>query len=123
VKTIFTIRVCWLLDAEICVQHAHNISHIVFPSKLKKKGTLSSYNRRQPVIGTESCINKGRVMPNLSVQERLDNLEKGLEKIAASPTYSPPPSLEKKPSRFEASAVHNKLNLPSVHMETQLFEI
>ncbi len=73
------------------------------------------------MIGTESCINKGRVMPNLSVQERLDNLDKGLERIAASP--SPPPSLEKKPSRFEASAVYNKLILPAVHIESQLFEM
>jgi hypothetical protein len=73
------------------------------------------------VTGNESCINRGRVVPSLSVQERLDNLEKGLERIAASP--SPPPSLEKKPSRFEASAVINKLSLPAVHMESQLFEM
>jgi hypothetical protein len=59
-------------------------------------------------------------MPILSVQERLDNLERGLERIAASP--SPPPSLEKKPTRFEAS-VHNKLTLPAVHIESQLFEM
>jgi hypothetical protein len=90
-------------------------------SVLKKKGTLSSYNRRQHVTGQETCINRGRVMPSLSVQERLDNLEKGLERIAASP--SPPPSLEKKPSRFEASSVHTKLTLPTVHVESQLFEM
>jgi hypothetical protein len=89
---------------------------------LKKKGTLSSYNRRRHVTGEESCINRGRVIPSLSVQERLDNLEKGLERIAAS-SPSPPPSLEKKPSRFEASAVHTKLTLPAVHIESQLFEM
>ncbi len=94
--------------------------HAFFDSTLKKKGTLSSYNRRQPVTGYESCINRGRVMPHLSVQERLDNLEKGLERIAASP--SPPPSLEKKTLRLEASAVH-RLSLPAVHIESQLFEM
>jgi hypothetical protein len=73
------------------------------------------------VTGFESCINKGRVLPSLSVQERLDNLEKGLERIASSP--SPPPSLEKKPSRFDASAIHIKLPLPAVHIESQLFEM
>jgi hypothetical protein len=93
----------------------------IFFSILKRKGTLSKYSRRQHVTGSESCINRGRVIPNLSVQERIDNLEKGLERIAASP--SPPPSLEKKPSRFETSAVHNKLNLPLVHMESHLFEM
>lgn len=97
------------------------VADIAAPSILKKKGTLSSYKKRQPVTGYESCINKGRVVPTLSVQERLDNLEKGLERIATSP--SPPPLLDKKPSRLEASAANYRLSLPAIHIESQLFEM
>jgi hypothetical protein len=88
----------------------------------KKKGTFSSFNRREPLSGFETCINRGFVNRNLSVQERLDNLAMGLDNIVSSP--SPPPSLEKKASRFEASAVNTKLTLSAVvQVESQILEM
>ena len=98
------------------------VADIISHSMFKMKGTFSSYNRRAPVSGFEPCVNRGLVNRNLSVQERLDNLALGLDSIVSSP--SPPPALEKKVSRFEASAINAKLSLSAiVHVESQIFEM